>query len=95
MEAKLSKKQMVKTIVESQGKNFNTWLKEKQKEAKQAILIEENSEWHNVIRDAIFDQLLEETLIRQLPKSQEKKKESFLKESKESKSGVEPLNPNQ
>lgn len=45
MEAKLSKKQMVKTIVESQGKNFNTWLKEKQKEAKQAILIEENSEW--------------------------------------------------
>ena len=81
-------------IVESQGNNFNTWLKEKQKEAKQAILIEENSEWHNVIRDAIFDQLLEETLIQQLPKPQEKKKESFSKEPKELKSVVESSNPN-
>ena len=94
METKLSKKQMVKMIVESQGNNFNTWLKEKQKEAKQAILIEENSEWHNVIRDAIFDQLLEETLIQQLPKPQEKKKESFSKEPKELKSVVESSNPN-
>lgn len=92
MESKLSKKQMVKTIVESQGLNFNAWLKEKQKEAKQAILIEENSEWHNVIREAIFDQLLEETLIDHLPKSKEKKKEPI---SKESSPVIESLNHNE
>lgn len=71
---------MAKQIVEAKGQNFNTWLKNQLKEAKQAILIEETSEWHNVIQEAIFDQLLSETLMSTIPKSLEKKKTVALKE---------------